>query len=477
MRVNFDTKIMPPPQHNCRVCGNAKNAAWCWVDAEATDRKLSPLYAYKCVDCGSIYYDGSDPVLGYQDEGFSDGYWRHYAQVGAGITAMLEPLFALESAPDTSLLDVGCGFGYVVDFWNKAHRGSAVGLEMASYGKIGKEKLGAPILPAYLQDAETIRESAFDIVYASEVLEHITSPKEFIAEVSSKLSAKGVLVLTTPSADAVSIENGESSVIAALSPYFHYFILSEGSLMTLLKGAGFKDVKVHNANGRLFAWASKKALPGITIGKIDWTSYFNYLSLLGQNQDHDVACGALYRLFKDALNTGNMPVASTAFRELETKAEKVYGLSFQYPDTQRYLQRKDPVSGLETNPAWYGCSLLFGGILVGHLYDDRRRKLRLLDAAEQVLKHEASSTQFRQFAQEAEYFAPYAKGQLTVATAEFLDQQLRRPELDSLISDTASLKSALRSVCAFAATKFSPCSVRELAGRLVRQMQKTIKRM
>lgn len=474
MKVIFETELMPPANSNCRVCGSGKGAAWCWVDPESTDRKLPPLYAYKCADCGSIYFDGSDPVLGYQDEGFSDGYWRHYAQVGAGITAMLEPLFALESAPDTSLLDVGCGFGYVVDFWNKTHKGSAVGLEMAAYGRIGSEKLKAPILQAYLQDADEIRESLFDIVYASEVLEHIKAPKEFIAEASSKLSAKGVLILTTPSADAVDILNGESSVIAALSPYFHYFILSEAGLATLLREAGFRDVKVHNANGRLFAWASKTALPAITIGKVDWNSYFKYLSVLGQNEDPDVACGALYRLFKDALNTGNLPVASDAFLALEAKAEKVYGLSFQYPDTRRYLERSNPVSGLEVSPAWYGCSLLFGGILVGHVYDDRRRKLRLVDAAEKVLKHEASSTHFRQFAQEAEYFAPYARGQLVVATAEFLDQQMRQPETAGLIGDPASLKSSLQSICQLATTKFQTCSMRHLAKRLLGKIKKTI---
>jgi len=446
MKVSFDTKTMPTAQSACRCCGGREASAICWVNLEGGNSDLLPLYAYKCQHCSSVYFDGEDPVLGYEDESFSDGYWRHYAQVGAGITAMLEPLFALKQDGNVSLLDVGCGFGYVVDFWNKTQKGSAVGLETAAYGRIGKSKLNVPIIPAYLSDAEEIKHSVFDIVYASEVLEHIKAPFEFIKELSTKLSKKGVLVLTTPSADAISPENNESSVIASLSPYFHYFISSENNLVRLLERAGFSSIRVHNANGRLFAWASNSSLPELDIGRIDWGEYFSYLSLLSQNEDKDVACGALYRLFKDALNTGRVELSRDAFTQLENKAEQCYRLSFQYPDIQRYLDRKSAVNDVENNPAWYGCSLLFGGILVGHTLDDRRRKLRLIDAGERILRHEAGSTAFRQFAQEAEHFAPYAAGQLVVAVAEFLDQQLQLPHTQKLVSVESSLLSPLRSI-------------------------------
>lgn len=464
MKVSFNTHEMPPPAARCRACGIGKGKAHCWVDPGTNSSdSLPPLFAYRCETCQSVYFDGEDPVLGYENESFSDGYWRHYAQVGAGITAMLEPLFALKLDADVSLLDVGCGFGYVVDFWNKTQRGNAIGLETAAYGRIGKSILNVPIIPAYLSDADEIKNSVFDIVYASEVLEHIKAPLEFIKEISTKLSDKGVLVLTTPAADAISPENNESSVIASLSPYFHYFISSESNLIRLLEHAGFSSIRVHNANGRLFAWASKSGLPELNIGKIDWSDYFSYLSILSQNNDQDVACGALYRLFKDALNTGRVELARDAFTQLEIHAQQCYGLSFQYPDIQRYLDRKSAVNDLQTNPAWYGCSLLFGGILVGHTLDDRRRKLRLIDAAEKILLHEASSTAFRQFAQEAEHFAPYAAEQLVVAVAELLDQQLQQPASQKLADTEASLKSPLRSISATFRRKNKISSLRHLA--------------
>ena len=466
MKVSFDTKTMPPAQSACRCCGGREPSAICWVNPEGGNPDLLPLYAYKCQHCMSVYFDGEDPVLGYENESFSDGYWRHYAQVGAGITAMLEPLFALKQDGNVSWLDVGCGFGYVVDFWNKTQKGSAVGLETAAYGRIGKSKLNVPIIPAYLSDAEEIKDSVFDIVYASEVLEHIKAPFEFIKEISTKLSDKGVLVLTTPSADAISSENNESSVIASLSPYFHYFISSENNLVRLLEHAGFSSIRVHNANGRLFAWASNSSLPELDIGRIDWSDYFSYLSLLSQNEDKNVACGALYRLFKDALNTGRVELSRDAFTQLENKAQKCYGLSFQYPEIQRYLDRQSAVNDLETNPAWYGCSLLFGGILVGHMLDDRRRKLRLIDAGEKILRHEAASTAFRQFAQEAEHFAPYAAGQLVVAAAEFLDQQLQEPAMQKLVGAEASLESPLRSIGATLSRVRKMAPLKPLASRI-----------
>lgn len=130
MKVSFNTAEMPLPIARCRACGAGEGKAHCWVDPGTNSSdSLPPLFAYRCETCQSVYFDGEDPVLGYENESFSDGYWRHYAQVGAGITAMLEPLFALKLDANVSLLDIGCGFGYVVDFWNKTQKGNAIGLE------------------------------------------------------------------------------------------------------------------------------------------------------------------------------------------------------------------------------------------------------------------------------------------------------------------------------------------------------------
>lgn len=93
---------------------------------------------------------------------------------------MLEPIFALKSDPKGSLLDIGCGFGYIPHFWQTMGRGEAVGLEMSAYGRIGVEKLGITVVSEYYTNAEAIKDRRFDYVYSSEVIEHVEDPFAFI---------------------------------------------------------------------------------------------------------------------------------------------------------------------------------------------------------------------------------------------------------------------------------------------------------
>ena len=78
-----------------------------------------------------------------------DEFWLDYVQAGAGISSMLAPLFAIRLPSEASLLDIGCGFGFVVDFW-KSRGGCAIGLEPSAYGAVGREKLAADIRSIYL---------------------------------------------------------------------------------------------------------------------------------------------------------------------------------------------------------------------------------------------------------------------------------------------------------------------------------------
>ena len=450
MKTCFDTSTMPAPAYPCPVCHSPGAQPVCWVESESAEKLFPTLYAYRCQACASIYYDGEDPVMGYENRSIFPNYWLHYVQAGAGITAMLEPLFALGEPRNLSLLDVGCGFGFVVDFWNKTGMGRAVGLETAAYGALGREKLQAPIYAAYLDQCRELEGQAFDIVYASEVLEHVQKPLAFLKQLAGRLTPQGLLVLTTPCSDAIVPDLGESLVAAALSPHFHYFVASPKALAQLLAEAGFRQVKIHSTGSRMFAWASQVELPALVPGRMDWPRYFAYLEALSGHADPHVACGALYRLFKDALNTGHLDLAIRAFDRLQEQALRHYGLSFDQPCTQRYLDRRNATGALDTHPAWYGMALLFGGILVGHATGDRRRKWRLLDAAEQILRAEVTRATFRQYAQEAEHFAPYAREQLLVATAECLDAELSARDQSGQLADLArsiSLQSSMTSVC------------------------------
>jgi SAM-dependent methyltransferase len=424
MQIKYVKNRYKTPTH-CHMCGHLGDNQIA-VITSIDHNKHQELILLKCANCGTLYYAGDDPVIGYLSDEINSTFWHYYTQVGAGLTGMLEPLFALGKRAQGNLLDVGCGFGYVTDFWNKIKYGNAVGLEKASYGRIGSELLGVTIHPKYYSECGEIRDVKYSIVYSSEVLEHIANPKEFIIEITKALADNGILVLTTPSSDAVSETVDPSTVIGALSPYLHYFVASANALEELLKDCGYKYIKIHNSGTRLFGWASRKQLPTLEHGKINWDDYFTYLNIISKNDDPNVKSGALYRLFKDSWNTGRIELAREAFYQFEQVALDSYNLLFRYPDIKRYSQRKSPIDDSANNPAWYGCALLFGGMFIGQHENDKKTKARMIEAAVDILRNESENPNFSQFSQEAQHFYPYAMKQLLVAYTECLHQEIKK---------------------------------------------------
>jgi SAM-dependent methyltransferase len=388
----------------CRMCGSALGHGILAVD----NVPLLPgrMTLAKCESCGSAQFMGDNPVIGYDFEGFEQDYWLNYVQSGAGITAMLHPLLALSTSGRGSLLDIGCGFGFVPHFWQMSGRGRATGLEVSRYGRIGREKLQTEILHEYYSAAESLKGVSFDFVYASEVIEHVPDPEAFVREISAALAPGGVLILTTPDAAAADAATEHHTLLGVLSPGFHFFLASRNALADLLKRCGFAHVRVDAKHGRLFAWASYQPLPAINRRFEAWDAYFAYLETLSSNEDGHVACGALYRWMKDAINTGRLQSAVKAAELFTERTKATYGLSLLQPEpvVDAFLQTK----ALDNArfPAWLGSALLFYGKTLAEAGHPAERLIHVLDASIQAMRHEIKIG--AKFAQEPAAFLPVA---------------------------------------------------------------------
>ena len=388
--IRFEPAANPRSDYACPICGIAK--AVHRLTVEPAPIEAGKLELFECRDCHSFFYGGKDPVIGYDHVGFEPKYWLHYVQIGAGISTMLTPLFALGDRARGALLDVGCGFGFVPDFWARSGRGSAVGLESAVYGKVGRDLLGVEIYHQYYNQCSAIAGRKFDIVFTSEVIEHVPDPRGFLREIGQGLAADGILVLTTPSASIVRPGADRSTLQAALSPGFHHFLASKTALGKIFNEAGFSHVVIHDGGHQLIAWASRLPFAAPSLSILDWEAYLDYLEYLAKNSDASVKGGALYRLFRDCYNTGRSARAAAAFEKLSVLARDTYGIDIKNPDVAAVLESTDLISRLDQSPGWLGCALLFGGMEIGRTQGDSRTKLRMIDAAIRIFRHDISTS-------------------------------------------------------------------------------------
>lgn len=383
----------------CPACGSTTSTRVLRLERPGTE--VDGAVLARCRDCTSCYYEhAADFMVDHYAEDAHGIALAHYLQIGAGIDFMLRPVLAVPLPPQASLLEVGCGVGFCVDYWSRVRGAPALGLERAQYGRDGARLLGAPISEAYLGESPELAGRTFDFVYSSEVIEHVPDPAQFVRLLRAAVTPRGLLALTTPSAAYVRPENTPSIVLAALAPGYHYFLLSRDALERLLREAGFRHVAVREVNERLIAWASDEPFTAPDLDRFQRADYYRYLRLLAASPHRDVRSGAQYRLFKELVNAGDYANADAAFDGLRRSGLDDYGLDLTDPPRLSAMRCTNFDEHLRRYPAWLGCALYYAGMLAGNHHGDVRQRLRYFEAATRILRHEIKLSPM--FAQEAE---------------------------------------------------------------------------
>lgn len=232
----------------CRVSGTAHRFA----SARAAWRGGAETGVLRCRYCRAIVLEGTpDPPLDLDDSAI-DAYIEH----GAGIEAILATLSPLEPRPGLRFLDVGCGYGFGLDLTRFVWGWEGVGLDPWNLGARGRRELGIDIRPDALAPGLDLGDEPFDVVLASETLEHVEEPLAFLRELRRRLAPDGVLALSTPDAGFVRPESPARDVLAILGLGQHVFLVDRDGLDRLLRRAGFRAVEVHDDRGSLRAAAS-----------------------------------------------------------------------------------------------------------------------------------------------------------------------------------------------------------------------------
>lgn len=246
--------LQQPEPLACRVCEWSGTGS---LIARITALGQVSLPLVKCPACASIQLIDS-PLASSPDDVSVDGY----VEAGAGIGTIVECLEAVDPGGIRRFLDIGCNYGFALDAARFLYGWDVVGVEPSLAGRRGAVELGLDIRHEYLTDGTDLG-GDFDLILASEVLEHVPDPLAFLQLASRRLSPTGTLVLTTPAAEIIAPEHAQSDVLTAASPGYHVFLASRDGLEQLLRRAGFAAVRVTRRHGTLRAAASLDPAAGV----------------------------------------------------------------------------------------------------------------------------------------------------------------------------------------------------------------------
>ncbi|MGB0664724.1 MAG: class I SAM-dependent methyltransferase [Pontibacterium sp.] len=183
----------------------------CRVEAEhkailkiSTGAERMPYDAtFLCAACEGVFsYPFVYPDYS-EDYSFPD-YTRYYCEIGAGVGSMIEAVQNVCRARHIgSMIDVGCGTPFTADFARRHLGVDAKGVDPSNYAKQYAGLMEVPLSSALLGFGSQFDSQKFDLVFSSEVVEHVEDPVGFVELLADYVAPNGILVLTTPSAEFV----------------------------------------------------------------------------------------------------------------------------------------------------------------------------------------------------------------------------------------------------------------------------------
>ncbi len=316
-------------QVRCPVCGRRDEQEL--LATTDVDWRDDPVEIVRCSGCGNIVLSAVQPPSVY-----TEGDWDWYVEQIAGIESIAGMLAKVGAPPGARMLDVGCGYGFGLDTAQEIFGWDGIGLEPSLAAERGREDLGLDIRPGTLDDAFEPDER-FDVIFASEVLEHVPDPRAFLGSVHRRLSDAGVFLMTTPDGGVVHADTPMTALYPALSVGAHEFLLTREGLEAALREAGFvANVWIEGVTlGALAARTADALRPTRREADVSTRDLVRYCEGRGATAaaGSPMAVGMAARRVKFAVAGNEFGLAEAALPDLRTAVRDRYGVDLDDPST------------------------------------------------------------------------------------------------------------------------------------------------
>jgi 2-polyprenyl-3-methyl-5-hydroxy-6-metoxy-1,4-benzoquinol methylase len=169
----------------------------CNSDRLGRKDRYSHAYLVKCARCGFIFCDRLPTEMELQDHYRGYNYDKQSQVSPITVKRYHELLDEFEKyRKNNLLLDVGCGAGFFLQEAMK--RGwNAHGTEFSDAAIEVCSQKGIPVVQGVL-DHSKFDNAGFDVIFSSEVIEHINNPSEELPNIYRLLREGGLYYVTTP---------------------------------------------------------------------------------------------------------------------------------------------------------------------------------------------------------------------------------------------------------------------------------------
>jgi hypothetical protein len=280
-----------------------------------------------CPTCTVRFVDNTHS-MDYGHEDVVELGWQTYqVQQGAGIWPIVGPLMRVPKGPGARVLEIGGGYGFGLDFCTRARGWQGEGYDPSLLSAFGRDELGLTVHQGYF-GAENLADGPWDVLIATEVIEHVIIPPEFLRLARAALGKTGILVLTTPDAEWIEPKTSADRLMPLLSPGVHVVLQTASSLAMALRIAGFAHVQVERDGMSLIAYASAAPFTLLDDASATRAAYRHYLieRALISASGSDLALGFAGRGLFEAANDGDAAGAAAAWAALVPAVQARFGL-------------------------------------------------------------------------------------------------------------------------------------------------------
>jgi SAM-dependent methyltransferase len=311
----------------CPNCGTAAPALqYLEIDYRPPDA-VHKFVLQVCRNCTARFVDNTHTMDYGTNELIELGWDTYQIQLGAGAWSIAWPLTRIEKPAGAKALEIGGAYGFGLDFCIRGRGWQGLGYDPSPLALFGARELGLDIRQEYFGEAD-LRAGPWDVVIATEVVEHLDHPPEFFKLMRQALAPDGLLVLTTPDADWITPELSAGELMPLLSPGAHLVVQTKASLEHALVAAGFAHVDVRRDVKTLVAFASAAPFALNENDAAARVMYRHYLVERGRISPagSDALLGFAGRGLFEAANDADFAEAEAAWEIVQTATRERFGL-------------------------------------------------------------------------------------------------------------------------------------------------------